>query len=40
MDIADEYADPDHDMGITEEAYEQITDALMGFGDDVDIRKD
>jgi hypothetical protein len=39
MEVADEYSDPDHDMGVTEAAYEEIVDALMGYGDDVEIKK-
>jgi hypothetical protein len=39
MDVDDEYADPDHDMGITEQGYEQIMDALSGVGEDIDIRR-
>jgi hypothetical protein len=39
MDVADELADPDHEMGVTEEGYEVITDALMSYGDDVEIHK-
>jgi hypothetical protein len=39
MEIAEEYSDPDHEMGVTEQAYEEISDALMSYGDDIDIQK-
>jgi hypothetical protein len=39
MDVADEYADPGHEMGVTTEGYEEIIDALAAYGDDIDIRK-
>lgn len=39
MDVDSEWADPDHQMGVTSEAYERIIDALNAFGDDIDIEK-
>jgi hypothetical protein len=39
MEIADDYADPSHEMGVTEKGYEEIVDALMSYGEDVEIRK-
>lgn len=39
MDVDDEYADDSHEMGITEEAYERLIHALVGFGDDIDVKK-
>lgn len=39
MDVDDEYADPDHEMGITEQGYQEISDALSSYGDDIDIQK-
>jgi len=38
MDIDPEYADPDHDMGVSEEGYNAICDALAGLGSDIDVR--
>jgi len=40
MEIADEYADPDHDMGVSEEGYNAICEALGDLGSDVDVRRD
>jgi hypothetical protein len=37
MDVEDEYADPSHEMGVTEEGYEAILSALIGIGDDIDV---
>lgn len=37
LDVADEYADPDHEMGVTREAYERIIDMLRWLGDDIDV---
>lgn len=39
MTVDDEYADPGHEMGITESAYEDLSDALGNFGEDIDIHK-
>lgn len=39
LDIAPEYADSDHEMGITTEAFEALLDALSAFGDDIEINK-
>lgn len=39
MDIPSEYADPDHKMGVTEEGYNAIADALIEVGGtDIDVR--
>lgn len=38
LDDDDEYADPNDDMGVTEEAYMLIMDSLS-FGDDIQIEK-
>jgi hypothetical protein len=40
MDIDDSYADPGHDMGVTEEGYLGITDALADYGDNVEIGRE
>ena len=40
MEIEDSYADPAHEMGVTNEGYEAIVDALLGIGDDIDVRRD
>jgi hypothetical protein len=39
MDIEDEYADPGHEMGVTSEGYEAIIEALIGIGDDIQVRR-
>lgn len=39
MDLEEEHADPGHPMGVREESYLAISDALMEFGSDVDIRR-
>lgn len=40
MDISDELADPGHSMGVTEEAYNELMDALGQFGQDIDVKSD
>ena len=35
LDVPDEYADPDHQMGITEDGFLLLHDALSGFGFDI-----
>lgn len=39
FDIDDELADPEHEMGVTDEGYEAIIDALGELGRDFQIRK-
>ncbi|HEX4715288.1 MAG TPA: hypothetical protein VH164_10205 [Ktedonobacteraceae bacterium] len=39
MEVDEEIADPNHEMGITEQGYLQISDALTDFGQDIDIQK-
>lgn len=39
MEVDDEYADPTHEMGVTEAGYEAIVHALMGIGDDIDVHR-
>lgn len=39
MDLDDDYADPHHEMGVTEEGYEEIIDAIGHLGTDIAIRK-
>lgn len=39
MDLDDDYADPDHPMGITEDAYMQLTDRLCDMGDNINVSK-
>jgi hypothetical protein len=39
LNLDDSYADPGHDMGVTEEGYMGISDALEPFGDNVEIAK-
>lgn len=40
MDIDPEWADSEHQMGVTAEAYERLVDALNAFGDDIDIERE
>lgn len=40
MTIPDEIADPFHEMGVTEEGHLEIIEALMGIGDDIDIKRE
>lgn len=37
LDVDDEYADPDHEMGITNEAYEELLRKLSWLGDDIEV---
>ena len=39
IDLDDDFADPDHQMEITEEGYQLITDALGDLGSDIDVRR-
>jgi hypothetical protein len=39
MDLDDGYADPDHPMGITEAGYDELTNVLMLFGSDIDVKR-
>lgn len=39
MDVDEEYADPDHEFGVTEEAYVDIISALSAFGDDIEVHR-
>lgn len=39
MQVADEHADPGHEMGVTEEAFLGISDALEPYGDNVEIAR-
>lgn len=39
MDLDDGYADPDHPMGITEDAYMQLAERLSDMGTDINISK-
>lgn len=38
-DVDDDYADPDHEMGVTNEGYEAILGGLSGILDDIDIKR-
>ena len=41
MDVVDDdYIDEDHEMGVTEEGFEYILNALSGVGDNIQIRKE
>lgn len=39
MDLDDAYADHGHPMGVTEEGYEGISEALAPFGTDIDVTR-
>lgn len=39
MDVDDSYADPAHPMGVTEEGYDKINDALADLGTDIDVAR-
>jgi hypothetical protein len=39
MDLDDEYADPGHEMGITGEGYDRLTETLAEFGENIDVRR-
>jgi hypothetical protein len=39
MEIDPEYADPGHDMGVTEAGYNAICDALGGLGTNIDVMR-
>lgn len=40
IEIYDANADPDHEMGVTTEAYEGIVSSLDWLGDDIQLYKD
>jgi len=35
LDVDDQFADPDHEFGLTDEAWLEITEFLGNFGEDV-----
>lgn len=37
MNVDDEFADPAHPMGVTEQGFEAITGALAEFGTDIEV---
>lgn len=37
LDVDDDYADPNHEMGVTSEGYERIIDSLRWLGDDINV---
>lgn len=39
MDLDDGVADPEHPMGVTEAAYEQIIDMLSQLGGHIDVAR-
>lgn len=39
LDLDPVYADPDHPMGVTEEGYNQLSDALSAFGTDIEVQQ-
>ena len=40
MDIDVEFADSEHETGLTEEGYDLILRKLAPYGDDIDIRRE
>ena len=40
MEIDNVYADPGHEMGVTDDGYMRIVNALMGLGDDIDVHRE
>lgn len=38
IDIDDEYADPAHDMGVTNDAYDMLLAMLAPYGDDITFK--
>jgi hypothetical protein len=40
MDIDPAYADSGHEMGVTEEGYDAICEALSSLGDDISVTAD
>jgi len=39
INIDDELADPDHDTGLSEQTYDEVMQALMPLGSDIEIRR-
>ena len=39
MEIDPEFADPDHEMGVTEDGYREITEALEPLGTDISVAR-
>jgi hypothetical protein len=39
MELDDDYADPGHSTGVTEEGYIKINEALSELGTDVDVSR-
>lgn len=39
LDLDPAYADPGHPMGITEEGYDQLNDALSALGTDIEVQQ-
>jgi hypothetical protein len=39
MEVDDDYADPDHEMGVTNEGYEEIIRRLSAVGYDIDVER-
>lgn len=39
MEVDDDYADPDHEMGVTNEGYELLLRKLGSLGDDIEVRR-
>jgi hypothetical protein len=40
MDLDDDYADPGHSTGVTEEGYIKIDQALSELGTSIDVRRE
>jgi hypothetical protein len=39
MDLDDDYADPEHPMGVTEEGHIGLQDALAPFGSNIEVSR-
>ena len=39
MNVDPDYADPEHPMGVTEQGYDRITEALAELGTDIEVEQ-
>lgn len=39
LNLDDDYADPAHSMGVTEEGYNKISEALAELGGDIEVER-
>lgn len=40
MNLDDEYSDPNHSTGLTENGYDMLVDMLSRMGENIDVKKD